>query len=429
MRGDDIALARLRRLGGLDWTGIVRQAARRGLAPLLYQRLRTLSSRISIPDAALRALRTRYLRNATRNALVYRQLSALVRTLQEGSIQVALLKGAHLAAFVYGNVALRPMADVDVLVRRTDVQGAGEALLGAGYTPHPSNAWWRKNGYYHVGYVPPAGGVNVELHWDIDRWPAGDHGQAEGLWQRAEAIRLDGVDALSLSAEDLLLHVCLHTCSQHLLMNGLLGLCDVSAIVEHHGAELQWGEVGRRAGQWAVGKPVQLTLRLARELLGAPVPERALGMLEPDGLEAQAAAWAKEILLADTMSMPRTLFRLRRAKRPRDRAIILFRGAFPSVDAVAAARAMRRNSPWIYPYYVVRLLLVLGRSAAPMWGMLRGDEALRALLDDKTALRGWLEEPQGSRSPVGEESLSAGGARTAHPEYADNGGVDAVGKS
>jgi hypothetical protein len=390
MSSDQATLARLNALPDLDWAGIAREAGRRGVAPLLYERLRRLSSGIAIPDAVLQTLRRRYLRSAAKNALIYRQLSALIRTLHEGSIEVVLLKGAYLAKFVYGNVALRPMADLDLFVRDTDVGEAGEGLLGAGYTPHPYNAWYQKNGHYHVAYLPPAGGVNVELHWDIHRWAAGGNGHADGLWRRAQAIRLDGVDTLGLSAEDLLLHVCLHTCSQHLLSNGLVGLCDFSTIAKRHGGELQWDEVGWRARQWGVGKPVHMMLRLARELLGPPVPEKALRTLEPDGLDPRAAAWGREILLADTIGIPPALPRLRRAERPRDKAIILLRGGLPSPDTMLATGALQPYSPWIYPRYVVRLVALLRTYGVPLWRMLRGDEALANLLDNTDALREWL---------------------------------------
>ena len=394
MSSDEVTLARLKRLPGLDWTRIVRQAARRGLAPLLYERLRPLSSGLAIPDAALRTLRRMYLGSAARNAFTYHQLWALLRTLHEGRIQVALLKGAHLAKLVYGNIALRPMADLDLLVRRTDMEEAGRALLAAGYKPHPHNPWYQKTGHHHLAYVPRAEGVNVELHWDIRRWPAAENGHADGLWHRAEPLCIDGIDALGLSAEDLLLHVCLHTCSQHILSNGLVGLCDICQIARCYGGELQWNEVERRARHWAARKPIYLALRLARELLGAPVPEETIGTLEHDDLDAQVVAWAKDVVLADTMSMPFGLPKLWRAKRLRDKAIVLLRAGFPSREAMAAARAMRPDSPWIYPCYLVRVASLLRRYPVELWRLLWRGKAVGALLENRNAVEDWLKGPQ-----------------------------------
>ncbi len=48
-----------------------------------------------------------------RAALVF-----IARALEADGIDTTVLKGAHLAAAIYANLALREMADVDVLARR-----------------------------------------------------------------------------------------------------------------------------------------------------------------------------------------------------------------------------------------------------------------------------------------------------------------------
>ncbi len=389
MSSDEMTVARLKQLSSLDWTCVVRQAARHGLRPLLYERLRTLPPDIAIPDAPLQTLQEAYRRNAARNTLIYRQLSELINGLHEDYIQVALLKGAHLAKFVYGNLAVRPMADLDLLVRESHLAKAERSLLQAGYRPSRNNTRCRQN-HFHLVYLPPGEGVQVELHWDINHWPTCYSPHPDRLWERAQPLLFDDVSVLGLSPEDLLLHLCLHTCSQHMFTSRLAGLCDVCETIRYYQHKLVWKRLQMRANQWAVSKPVYLTLYMARQLLGAALPEESLGTLNPGDLREDVATWAQEMIFADHTEISPKLAGLCRTERLHDRATILLRSAFPSPEAMATTYAVSPNSARIYLYYLVRLNSLLRRYGVAVWRLLWHDKAVVALIDSRNALKNWL---------------------------------------
>ena len=62
-------------------------------------------------------MRSIYYNSAARNMRLYKQLENFLDKFATEKIPVIMLKGAHLAWTVYPNMALRPMADVDLLVR------------------------------------------------------------------------------------------------------------------------------------------------------------------------------------------------------------------------------------------------------------------------------------------------------------------------
>ncbi len=64
---------------------------------------------------------------------LYRELAQVVRACNDAGVPVILLKGAHLAEAVYGNIALRPMVDVDLLVKQADLMRVHDILIGQGY--------------------------------------------------------------------------------------------------------------------------------------------------------------------------------------------------------------------------------------------------------------------------------------------------------
>lgn len=92
---------------------------RHRVAPLLYRQLKKLEAS-DVPSEIMQELRTYYLRTAARNMDFYRQMSAILQCFQSENIPVIPLKGLYLAEHVYRNIGVRPMGDVDVLVRQED---------------------------------------------------------------------------------------------------------------------------------------------------------------------------------------------------------------------------------------------------------------------------------------------------------------------
>src|SRR4051812_26165067 len=107
---------------------LVEEATRSGVAPLLYKSMEAMTCDRPLSGEALQALQDVYLHNALRNVTIWEELSAVLWTFQDAGVPVILLKGAHLAELVYGSPALRPMVDLDLLVRETDLVRAERCL-------------------------------------------------------------------------------------------------------------------------------------------------------------------------------------------------------------------------------------------------------------------------------------------------------------
>jgi hypothetical protein len=72
--------------------------------------------------------------SALRNMRRCHELSKVLRILQNDGIPVIVLKGAALAEVVYGNIALRSMSDVDLLVKKGSIKSRGKTA-GDGLYP------------------------------------------------------------------------------------------------------------------------------------------------------------------------------------------------------------------------------------------------------------------------------------------------------
>jgi len=377
-------------LPGTDWDLLLDAADRHGVAALLHHRLKGAGGD-RVPAPALDRLRKKTLENAGTNLKIYRELGFLAGRLREGGVEAIALKGAHLASGVYGNIALRGMADLDLLVRKGDLPRAAELMAGMGYSP--------ANGelvrlYQHLPpFVRPGFPLFVEIHFTIADPPFLI--PAEELFGRAVRRTLEGVEVLTLCPEDLLLHLCVHDAVHHGFCNGLKGLLDVAFALERFGERLSWRELVERGREWGLKRALFLELSLARELAGARVPEQILGELGAHPGSAGALSLAREMLFAAGEAggppLPPNLARLS-GKRGVSRLAFLLTSAFVP-RAWTPGADMKTGSPWVgwFPS-LFRIAGLFRRHRKALWSLFRGDPetlAAAAVEERRNRLRDW----------------------------------------
>ena len=378
----------------LDWDRVTEISYRHGIAPLIYYNLKRREVTGVVPGSGLNKLKESYYGNAARNRLLYRELHKVLGSLKDVGIEVIVLKGAVLAETVYPNRALRPMNDIDLLVRKEAVSRAEDKLAELGYSWRESrrSKEWFKEHHHHLAFVGPEATpieVPVEVHWNIHRPSTAFHIDIYEMWNRAERAKIADVDTLVLSNEDLILHLCLHAC-YHKLIGGIRTLCDITETVRRYAQQIDWGQLQRRSYQWDISEYVYVTLRLAKELLGAGVPEGVLDSFEPQAFDSGLIRWAREEILGDKDASPvfPELAQLWNGRRLKDRVDIATRILSPRV--VATYQGISPTSKRIYQYYPARLKHLLFQYGPVLWGLIRRDQQLTAAAEGKTRLAEWL---------------------------------------
>src|ERR1700730_5129597 len=101
------------------------------LLPMLYDALR----KHGISDPGMGRLKNAYRQTWYDNTLRFHLAATVLRALHEAGIQTMLLKGPALVLRYYGDVGLRPMEDVDILVPTHLGPAAIDILKGLGWTP------------------------------------------------------------------------------------------------------------------------------------------------------------------------------------------------------------------------------------------------------------------------------------------------------
>lgn len=99
---------RLAALPAAEWADLLGAAGRHGLAPLLYYELKPVFSMIVPPAEVQEQLRVAYFASLARNMRLYHELGQVLAVCRDAAIPVILLKGVHLAEFVYGDKPCGP---------------------------------------------------------------------------------------------------------------------------------------------------------------------------------------------------------------------------------------------------------------------------------------------------------------------------------
>jgi len=230
----------------------------------------------------------------------------------------------------------------------------------------------------------------VELHW---RLAANDLPPQSDLWQRAVPVRIAGVDTLGLCPEDLLLHLCVHGCYGHRFTFGLRPLCDVAEVVRHYGGTMAWTDVEARARRYHWHRGVYLMLRLAKEMLGAAVPEEILRAL-PSGDVDHALRTARFLILEGNQigrGLPSGVASVSRATTWPARIRTLGRSLFVPRAALARDFRMSPRSPRLL-LYSMRVRDLVKRHGPVVVRLLRRDPALTPIARDVAMIQQWLSD-------------------------------------
>ncbi len=297
----DGAVESLRALTPVDRKRLVAKAVCHNVAPLVYRNLRRLRARTALPVNVLEPLREIYEANTIRMLRVYRELARVLETLRAEGVRVIVLKGAHLAWAVYDDIGLRPMCDVDLLVREADLHAARQSLLAIGY----DQPQYRHDDLKHLHPFTKAGAIPIEVHWTLATEPEPLVANRDSLFERAVPFGIGEHQALGLCPDDLFLHLCFHA-AHHGFVLGLQPLCDIVEMVRVLGDRLDWDAIRSRARLWRIERSLFLTLHLAGLILEPVGPGEEKGILEPDRSGAPIARVAMEQVLSveDDRAMP-----------------------------------------------------------------------------------------------------------------------------
>jgi hypothetical protein len=306
------ALAECRQQADAEaWHLLLHEAEAQGMAPLLHKHLSAVGWS-GVPEQFRRPLQSLRLRNRHASGIRSRAAGEIAAACAEAGIDLLLVKGIALACSAYSEPDLRPMRDIDLLVREADLDRAQALLLELGFQPSPAHEQMPEEHHHMQPVIKKIDGlhVSVELHRDL--LPASPRHQPwplEKSWTVAKPMEIGGRLARILAPEQALLHGCLHNFQAPLNYEPfrLIHAADMVTLAERHLAGLDWENIRKET-------PVLLNA-VSRLHFLSPLPPELISRLkldlsaEPKGAGLGYAGWTGDITRKDLLALPLRLLR------------------------------------------------------------------------------------------------------------------------
>ena len=241
------------------------------ILPLLGANL----ARLGVTDPLVNRLATLRERTGAENRALFAAGRQILLALHAAGVDTLMLKGGALAVSVYRDIGLRPMGDLDVLVRTGQARAAVEALAAAGWcgraavTPEYIRT-------QHAADLFAAGDLKCDLHWHV-YWECCGPDADDELWAASVPLAFAGVDTRTLAVADQLLHVCVHG-SRRARRPGIRWIADALAVLRAGGVD--WARLLGQAAERGVVLRAGTMLLYLRDAFAAPVPDEVVGELQ-----------------------------------------------------------------------------------------------------------------------------------------------------
>lgn len=261
------------------WEEIIGDAAQQGLLPILYRWLKTSDSHYLPSALRLDQIKEGVVGVAARNVVLAQELVSILQAFQVRQVACVPVRGLALAELLYGNITARPMGDIDLLVRKENLQEVAAILKGLEFGELDRRFGFAQTFSYTLEFFKDQrGGVIVEPHWSITYPPFVDRVDMDAVWKRCVRGRVVGVDTWLLGRADLLLHLCLHAIHQG-RSTPLLWFYEIDRLLRHELTALDWRQVVFIARETGLELFLTEVLGKVKDLFGSPIPDIVLSEL------------------------------------------------------------------------------------------------------------------------------------------------------
>jgi hypothetical protein len=283
------------------WQELPAQAEIHGMAPLLWHHIQQAG--LSIPPETERVLQGLYLRQRVLNQ-AHTQILLEINELFEGAgIQALLLKGLAIAYQYYPDPSLRPVSDIDFLLKGADIVPALDLLADTGFRtdspPTPSDQILKEL----TVDSPPCDGtrVHVELHHHdpkgISPIDFSRDNEFEGFDASPHILKIEGstvyvpgpMDNLRYLSRHLTRHLFSATVSRPLQLKWC---ADFVSIVEQEAKSIDWSYFQRFNPDILRRLEVFYSLTPMPERIAKSIPIRQVS--PPNGLNQYLIGWPQE---------------------------------------------------------------------------------------------------------------------------------------
>lgn len=274
---------------------------------LTHNRMSVLAVKIfervdsSIPVEARKLIREqaeKYERSASKFG---KALITYLKSADARGIKTIVLKGLWMCEKIYQDPAMRPGADIDILVHRDQVDGCLELLkqqdIGEFWPNLLKDEYFTRH-HLHQQRSTPDLNIWFEIHWALDHPYTLLTVDYEGIFARAQRSTLLNAPIQEMAVPDLLLSLAIHLVKHAVYLPSLLERDDLPRIILADGMlmyylditevlkqnkEIDWDLTIQLARDWGAMDILASVLQVCKRYFDAPVPGEVISALQVTG--------------------------------------------------------------------------------------------------------------------------------------------------
>lgn len=262
----------------INWDELLEEAREHSVTSLIYSSINKSNIINSLEKDRLNLLKEQIFYSNINQVKHIKQTVVILKELRMRNIDAIVLKGLVVRS-LYPNPDLRTMSDADIIVHREDLSKLTEVLLSMNYvkTKHEDE---------HGAHIV-FNKLNscIEVHWTLlnEDFFKGDKLFEQNLWNNTMKIEIGDTEALSLSWEDLAVHLCIHMASHFSHKGfGVRQLCDLVLVVEKKYDEINWFSFNKKIRACKIEKFTAAIFNVCRKLFNMNIPQELSSIYKVD---------------------------------------------------------------------------------------------------------------------------------------------------
>jgi hypothetical protein len=323
----------------LRWKDILNMAWRNKLAPLLFKHFQNDRIRPHISKNILKTVTNIYYGNLARNIIFSKELQKFLSEFENANIPVLILKGGFLSQILYEDPAFRFMSDIDLLVKKSDLNKVHEISekLGYSFIKRQQDKEFYEKYHFHFAYEKlTAPKLVFEFHWNLIKPSSKLNINPDDLWEQTFVFDFYGREARALSLENQFLHLIIHAahdCFEH----GLISICEISEFYKKYQNVLNIPKIKHLAFKIGANKMFYYILYHTEKIMGNKFHPHLVWQFRPHPISSyflERVLDLKVILNGSISKNPAFIYlpKLFMFNNPLDSLLLLYNILFPSEE-------------------------------------------------------------------------------------------------
>ncbi|MFC2119098.1 nucleotidyltransferase family protein [Bacteroidota bacterium] len=347
----------------LNWDYIIHFSERHGISGLILKNI--LKSRFfnAFTEDNIKPLENIYCQTIAANSNKIFVCEKLVKFANTKNLPVIPLKGIFLAPHIYKDIGLRPMSDIDILVKKQHLEFFEKYLFNSGFekTTHIKSKYIDEFNFLHhlPAYVKKD--IIIEIHYRLGSTPIDFNNSLNNIWDRSQLLRKDNLKFYSFTAEDLLIYQCYHTYKH--FKSGKLRLChfcDIPKILNHYTNTINWSVLHHLSDSYNLLPALKNIFGICNTYFGTRLPDEYYYLFRPDlkkNTERKFIRFMAEKKIS-SQSIFSFLSRVKSIKATRYKIYYMLFTIFPSPEFIQFKYNLNKKWKTVF-YYPLRIIKAL----------------------------------------------------------------------